>query len=319
MMTLVGLKRSALPLVNGSSALLKQSCRLGVCLGVLLLAACSSQVAVIKDSGPKQAMDVAHIPDAVPRIEPRTRAGNKPSYTVLGKTYQVLPDSRGFIEEGIASWYGNKFHGRPTANGEVYSMYGMTAAHKNLPIPSYVRVTNLNNGRQVVVRVNDRGPFHEGRVIDLTYAAASKLGFVKQGTAPVRVEAVGPGDQPQSSLRANAVPQVSVSQAAVVDRAAASATALAQRPKAPAPANSAGYQLPSNTFLQVGAFSAQASAENLLHRIDGLTQLPVSLIQPQTDALYRVRIGPITDNMVLMDLRATLQRHQISSPHIVYD
>lgn len=319
MMTVVGLKRSVSPVANSASALIRQSRRLGVCLGVLLLAACSSQVAVIKDGGPKQAMDVAHIPDAVPRKETRTRAGNKPSYTVLGKTYQVLPDSRGFTEEGIASWYGNKFHGRPTANGEIYSMYGMTAAHKNLPIPSYVRVTNLNNGRQVVVRVNDRGPFHDGRVIDLTYAAASKLGFVKQGTAPVRVEAVGPGDQLQPRVTTSAVAQASVSQAAVVDRTAVSATALSQRPKAPAPANSAGYQLPNNTFLQVGAFSAQASAEKLLRRINGLTELPVTLIQPQTDALYRVRVGPITDNMVLMDLRATLQRHQISSPHIVYD
>ncbi len=289
---------------------------LSLCFGLLLLAACSSQVAVIKDSGPKQAVDVAHIPDAVPRHEPRTRAGNKSRYTVLGKTYEVLPHSRDFVETGIASWYGNKFHGRKTANGEIYSMYGMTAAHKNLPIPSYVRVTNLNNGKQVVVRVNDRGPFHEGRVIDLTYAAASKLGFVKQGTAPVRVETVGPGDQTGSTVRAAAVPQASVidnSHAASVD---ASRSAM---PKAPAPENSAGYQLPDNTFLQVGAFSAQTSADNLRRRIDGLTELPVSLIQPHTDALYRVRVGPIRNNLVLMELRETLQQHQISAPHIVYD
>lgn len=289
---------------------------LAVCLCVVLISACGSQVAVIKDSGPKQAVDVAHIPDAVPRHEPRTRAGNKSRYTVLGKTYTVLPHSRNFVETGIASWYGNKFHGRKTANGEIYSMYGMTAAHKNLPIPSYVRVTNLNNGRQVVVRVNDRGPFHDGRVIDLTYAAASKLGFVKQGTAPVRVETVGPGDQPGSAIHTAAAP--ALAQGAIVDNPTEGLSQGA-RLKAPAPENSAGYQLPDNTFLQVGAFSARLSAENLRRRIDTLTELPVSLIQPQSDALYRVRVGPITNNLVLMNLRETLRQHQISSPHIVYD
>ncbi|MGH1372594.1 MAG: septal ring lytic transglycosylase RlpA family protein [Cellvibrionaceae bacterium] len=292
---------------------------LSLALGLVMITACSSQVAVVKDSGPKQAVDVSHIPDAVPRHETRTRAGNKSRYTVLGKTYEVLPHSRDFVETGIASWYGNKFHGRKTANGEIYSMYGMTAAHKNLPIPSYVRVTNLNNGKQVVVRVNDRGPFHEGRVIDLTYAAASKLGFVKQGTAPVRVETVGPGDQSGAGVQAAAVPQTSALQSSGGRGLGSSGGSQGAMPKAPAPENSAGYQLPSNTFLQVGAFSAQASAETLRARIDGLTQLPVSLIQPQTDALYRVRVGPIRNNLVLMNLRETLLQHQISSPHIVYD
>lgn len=284
-----------------------------------LLAACSSQVVTIKDSGPKQAMDVAHIPDAVPRREVRTRAGNKSPYTVLGKTYQVLPDSRGFTEEGIASWYGNKFHGRKTANGEIYSMYGMTAAHKNLPIPSYVRVTNLSNGRQVVVRVNDRGPFHQGRVIDLTYAGASKLGFVKQGTAPVRVEAVGPGDQLSSagdSERASSVKVVAQPQSQAISTGQSAQSTLQ---RAPAPANSAGYQLPANTFLQAGAFSSHSAAANLQQRIDALTDLPVALIQPQADSLYRVRVGPIASNLVLMDLRALLQRHKMPSPHVVYD
>lgn len=282
-------------------------------MALLLLSACSSQVAVIKDSGPKQAVDVAHIPDAVPRHEVRTKAGNKSPYTVLGKTYTVLPDSKGFVEQGIASWYGNKFHGRKTSNGEIYSMYGMTAAHKNLPIPSYVRVTNLDNGRQVVVRVNDRGPFHEGRVIDLTYAAASKLGFVKLGTAPVRVEAVGPGDQ-------SATAQMAFVTAAPHQLSSASSSApTVAMPKAPAPKHSAGYQLPANTFLQAGAFSNLSAAENLQARIDALTPLPVSVMPPVNDSLYRVRVGPIDNNLVLMDLRTMLQRHQMPAPHIVYD
>jgi len=120
-----------------------------------------------KDRGPTQAMDVDHIPDAIPRYEPRTIAGNKSPYTVLGKTYRVLPDSTGYSEQGIASWYGEKFHGRNTSNGEIYDMYGMTAAHKTLLIPSFVRVTNLDNGKSIIVRVNDRGPFHDNRIIDL--------------------------------------------------------------------------------------------------------------------------------------------------------
>ncbi len=289
----------------------------GALAALLLITACSSQVAVVKDSGPKQDVDVAHIADAVPRHEVRTKAGNKSPYTVLGKTYTVLPDSKGFVEQGIASWYGNKFHGRKTSNGEIYSMYGMTAAHKNLPIPSYVRVTNLDNGRQVVVRVNDRGPFHEGRVIDLTYAAASKLGFVKLGTAPVRVEAVGPGDQ-LASAQATPVSAEAHEQTGQVTLASSS-TSSAAMPKAPAPRHSAGYQLPANTFLQAGAFSSLSAAENLQARIGALTPLPVSVMPPVNDRLYRVRVGPIDNNLVLMDLRTLLQRHQMPAPHIVYD
>jgi rare lipoprotein A len=136
--------------------------------------------------------DVHRIPDAVPRAEPRSRGGNSPSYSVFGKTYRVLDDARGFRERGYASWYGKKFHGNKTANGEVYDMYRMTAAHKSLPLPSYARVTRLDNGRSVVVRVNDRGPFHAGRVIDLSYAAAARLDMLQQGSARVEVVALDP-------------------------------------------------------------------------------------------------------------------------------
>lgn len=144
------------------------------------------------DGPPDQPVDVSAIPDAVPRFEPRNRAANPDSYVVLGKRYQVLKRSTGYVEKGLASWYGNKFHGHPTASGEIYDMYAMTAAHKTLPIPCYVKVTNLDNGRSVVVKVNDRGPFHPGRIIDLSYAAAVKLGLDKTGTAPVEVKAMAP-------------------------------------------------------------------------------------------------------------------------------
>ncbi len=138
--------------------------------------------------------DLSRTPDAVPRIEPKSRYGNPSSYTVAGQTYRVRSTSQGYKEKGRASWYGTKFHGNRTSSGESYSMYKMTAAHKTLPIPCYVRVTNTSNGRAVIVRVNARGPFVHGRIIDLSYAAATKLGILSQGTAPVLVEAVGPGD-----------------------------------------------------------------------------------------------------------------------------
>lgn len=145
------------------------------------------------DTVPEYVPDVDAIPEPEVRDEPRSRAGNK-SYSVLGKRYQVLDSAHGYAEEGLASYYGNKFHGRRTSSQEVYDMYAFTAAHKTLPLPSFARVTNLDNGRSIVVRVNDRGPFHAGRVIDLSYAAAVKLGYRDQGTARVRVEALTQDD-----------------------------------------------------------------------------------------------------------------------------
>ena len=133
------------------------------------------------------------VPDAVPRAEPLSKYGNPESYTVYGKTYNVMPSSLGYREIGYASWYGRKFHGRRTSSGEIYDMYAMTAAHRTLPLPTYVRVRNLDNGREAIVRVNDRGPFHSDRIIDLSYAAATKLGLVEAGTAKVEVEAIDTG------------------------------------------------------------------------------------------------------------------------------
>lgn len=145
----------------------------------------------IKDSIPDELPDVDAIPEPEVKHEPRSKVGNR-SYAVLGKRYHVRDSAHGYVEEGHASYYGSKFHGRRTSNQEVYDMYAFSAAHKTLPLPSYVRVTNLANGKSVVVRVNDRGPFHAGRVIDLSYAAAAKLGFIKQGTAKVEVRALVP-------------------------------------------------------------------------------------------------------------------------------
>ena len=133
--------------------------------------------------------DVANTPDAVPKNEPRSKYGNPPSYEALGQRYEVMPEApRSFRETGKASWYGKKFHGRRTASGEKYDMFAMTAAHKTLPLPSYARVTNTGNGRSVVVKINDRGPFHPGRIVDLSYAAAAKIDLLHHGSADVVLE-----------------------------------------------------------------------------------------------------------------------------------
>ena len=136
------------------------------------------------------------LPDAEPRVEPRARLGNPPFYEVYGQRYVVLSDSRGYLERGVASWYGPDFHGERTSTGEPYDMYSMTAAHRTLPLPAYVRVTNLRNRRSVVVRVNDRGPFKANRIIDLSYAAAVKLDMVRDGTTLVEVEALASDASP---------------------------------------------------------------------------------------------------------------------------
>ena len=136
--------------------------------------------------------DLRDIPDAVPRVEPKSKGGNPADYEVLGERYFVLNSSAGYRERGRASWYGTKFHGHKTSNGETYDMFGMTAAHKTLPLPTYVKVTHLGNGKSVIVRVNDRGPFHQGRIIDLSYAAATRLDMLGGGSAEVIVEAIDP-------------------------------------------------------------------------------------------------------------------------------
>ncbi len=262
---------------------------------------------VVEDGGPGRDFDVSHIANAIPRFEPRTLAGNSNPYTVLGETYHLVDDTQGFRQEGIASWYGTKFHGRRTANGEIYDMYGMTAAHKTLPIPSYVRVTNRNNGKSVIVRINDRGPFHGGRIIDLTYTGAKKLGFLAQGTAPVIVEYIPMGEPGPIIASAPSVGQT------------ATDGAIGGDAKAPAPENPAGYAVPENTFLQVGAFGSEPAARALQARLSQLTDYPIVLNTAAHDDLVRVRIGPFQNNLDLMALRQKLLDAELSEPHVVYE
>lgn len=180
-----------------------------VALAVILISGCAGYTSPgpapePKDDAPLTSpltlRQLARLPDPEVLDEPRSRGGNREVYTVLGKSYRVMKSARGFSQEGIASWYGTKFHGRKTANGERFDIYKLTAAHPHLPIPTYVRVTNLENQRQTIVRINDRGPFHDGRIIDLSFAAAVKLGFQDKGTARVHIEVIEPDRGPSAYL-----------------------------------------------------------------------------------------------------------------------
>ena len=189
-----------------------------------------------RDGPPKRRIDVSAIPDAVPRVESKSKYGNPESYVVYGKRYYTMKSSKGYQARGVASWYGEKFHGRKTSNGETYNMHAMTAAHKSLPLPTYVRVTNLSNGRSVVVRVNDRGPFHADRIIDLSYTAATKLDMLISGTALVEVRAIDPS-APQSDQKS-----------IVVSGQGDASKAL-------------------RLFLQIGAFTRKINAEHLKSKV----------------------------------------------------
>jgi rare lipoprotein A len=175
-----------------------------VALAILLLAACAGEKKKDTEQGDgpsSRKITAADVHDAVPKNEPLARYGNHSPYTVLGKTYKVLPSSKGYHERGIASWYGSKFHGRRTSSGELYDMHLATAAHKSLPLPTYAEVTNLDNGRKMIVKINDRGPFHEDRIIDLSYAAAIKLGVDQTGTARIDVRAIDVKTSKRASVK----------------------------------------------------------------------------------------------------------------------
>jgi rare lipoprotein A len=267
---------------------------------VLLLAGCSLAP---RDSGPSQPMDFSHLPDAVPKHEQRTRAGNPPTYVVLGKRYHLMPESTGYVERGIASWYGRKFHGRKTSNGETYDMYAMTAAHKTLPIPSYLQVTNLDNGQSVVVRVNDRGPFHGNRIVDLSYAAASKLGFAQNGTGKVELRAIEPG-QPQTIISAGATP-----------------TASASTPPDTPPDTPTGTPAVSQLFLQLGSFISLNNAESLRTQLAQNNVADVIVQQTEVDRknIYRVRVGPIASMEEADTIASRINDLGMGVPNIVID
>ena len=243
-----------------------------------------------KDDGPADRIpvDLDAVPDAVPRVEALHKFANRP-YSVLGREYVPATTLKAYRERGIASWYGKKFHGMATSTGEPYHMFAMTAAHPTLPLPSYARVTNVATGKSVVVRVNDRGPFLNDRVIDLSYAAAHRIGIAQRGSGEVEVEAILPGTP---SVLATAAPLPPVSAAPVVT-APAEVTPL-PTPVAslatPAGVSSTGYAV------QLGAFASYANAQNFLtHTQNQLASASVEAKVRQAGGLYRVYVGPYAD------------------------
>lgn len=241
---------------------------------ITFISGCSQQYGRYQqqhDSGPTRKPTYHELEDAIPRIEAKSRGGNK-NYTVRGKHYRVLESSTNFVEKGTASWYGNKFHGHLTSNGEIYDMYGMSAAHKNLPLPSYVQVTNVKNNKSVIVRVNDRGPFHDDRIIDLSYSAAYKLNMLKTGTADVLIEAL---------------------------------------PKAPSTKNTVvETKNTTKDLIQVFATENKQVAQKTASTLSLLYQYPA--FTSEDNGIYRVKLGPITNSNNLNSLLQSLRSNGYS-------
>lgn len=278
--------------------------------------------AYYSDDGPPESIpvDIAAIPDAVPRDEPYHRYANRP-YTVFGRSYAPVVNDDPMRERGLASWYGRKFHGQKTSSGEVYDMFAMTAAHKTLPIPSYARVTSVANGRSVVVRVNDRGPFHEGRVIDLSYAAAAKLGIANPGSGLVEVERVFARDA--ARLAAAPPPPVPTAPAPAAPAPATVVTPLASaeapQPRAPEVATPVVAPGPAGLYLQLGAFSSADNAEAFRDRLArGLTWLNEPIQVAAAGGLHRVRLGPYRNReeaeAIADKIRASLDLAPVITP-----
>ena len=251
---------------------------------LLLLSGCATY-----DSAPSDFdMHASEIPDAVPVNEPLSRYGNPPFYTVNGKTYKVMDSSTGFVQRGEASWYGTKFHGRKTSSGEPYNMYAMTAAHKSLPLPTYVEVRHLKNGRKVIVKVNDRGPFHPGRIIDLSYAAAHKLGISGTGTGPVEIRAIN-----TSALDLN--------------------TASVVLPESDSP--------DGKIHVQVAAMATELAAEDVASNLreQQFNSVRVHVVENHGKKLYRVRIGPIPNVDLAYQVLRNLNDIGMDAARVVID
>jgi rare lipoprotein A len=269
---------------------------------LLLTAALMASCAVRDGPPPNYSKHWEDIPDAVPEKVTPSKYGNPASYEVRGKHYQVLDSSDGFSQKGIASWYGTKFHGQRTSSGEPYDMYAMTAAHKSLPLPTYVEVTNLDNGRSAIVKVNDRGPFHEGRIIDLSYAAATKLGVAATGTANVSIRTVTIGDEQKSGNQH----KVAVQGSAIKSREDKSVDL--------------GYISDDGRFyVQVAAY---ATEKNALQMIDELRQKNFSSARIHVEnsngkLYYHVRIGPVPTSTVAEKLLTQLKDFKLDKAKVI--
>jgi len=241
-----------------------------------------------KDSAPANYDKQWHeISDAVPVPLEKAKYGNPDSYDVFGETYYVMESSEGFRQKGIASWYGNKFHGERTSSGEDYDMYAMTAAHKTLPIPVFVEVVNHDNGRKAIVKVNDRGPFHEGRIIDLSYAAATKLGVAQAGTANVSISVITTAEEQNRNLSKTFV------ESPVVEN--------------------------DKLYVQVAAFTTEENALQHLGRLssEGFRDVRLHIESQSGVALYRVRIGPLPSDQVAQQILSQLKQNKYENLKVI--
>lgn len=266
-------------------------------LAAVLLVICSCFVAcstlktgLQSDDAPANPRDVSEVPNAVPHNEPLSRYGNPESYKVYGKTYYTLPSSKDYQERGTASWYGTKFHGKRTSSGEPYDLYAMTAAHKTLPLPTYVEVTNLVNGRSVIVKVNDRGPFHDDRLIDLSYTAAAKLDILQYGTGQVEIRAIDPEEH-----------------------TATGATPV-ETSRAPA-----ATQENQSLYLQVGAFSSHGNAQRMQDDLLSQNIGEVRIVETSTNAgtFFKVQVGPLASHMEANQVTQELKTLGINNSHSI--
>ena len=262
-------------------------------LSLLINGCSSSRYSQSHYSAPSADIDVSNITNPVPRAEPRSKYGNPSSYVVRGKRYYVMNSSTGYVERGIASWYGTKFHGERTSSGEPYNMYAMTAAHKSLPLPTYVEVRNLQNGRTVTVKVNDRGPFVNNRIIDLSYTAAKKLGITGNGTGMVEIRAIDPYHKPVTQ------------------------PVMASKPLPSAQENTIQAQL----YLQVGAFQNRQNAERLRSRLEDLVISDIGIKDgyEKQKLIYRVRIGPLASVDEADRMADKLITHGFNDSRIIID
>ena len=246
-----------------------------------------------RDGPPDFNVDVSNIPNAKPQYEPRAKYGNMTRYRVAGNYYYVMKDARNYEERGIASWYGTKFHKQRTSSGERYNMLGMTAAHKTLPLPTYVEVTNLKNGKQIIVKVNDRGPFAPNRIIDLSYVAAKKLEMLGHGTTYVNVKAIDA-------------------------REALSHQNLWAQNKSKPQTFAANKAASNGMYLQVGAFRSKLYADKLRRRLAPILSSPVEVthLAQTSSRLYRVKIGPIDDVATADHIKKKLRAIGLTPKHL---
>lgn len=281
-------------------------------LPLLLVGSCQSG-GFRGDGPPSGSARIPELPgDAIPRREARSRYGNGPVYEVFGKRYNVMPSSRGYQERGVASWYGTKFHGNLTSSREPYDMHAMTAAHKTLPLPSYVRVRNLRNDKSVIVRVNDRGPFVNNRIIDLSYSAAKKLDMIRDGTSLVEVTAISLDTQSGDRPTRQAVPPAPEASPPLVSLPST------QPPAMPPPAQTSTEH---KIFVQVGAFGDRANAERRLGALvaAGIGNAFIHEDSSSSPALLRVRIGPVAGVVQYDILVEQLENIGIPDPYLVAD